>query len=220
MEASWRHPGECVNPSYLRSDALQRLHAAFRRQKPFPHLILKHFFHPELAEDLHAALPKEEFVRKEADLFSFCQTTKDLHDLEAFAPFYRFFGSPQFLQLIQHVTGIQKLHTIDMSGFSYAPGDHLLPHDDRLAGRKVAYIYYLAKGFTKKDGGALSLFASKNGIPTTVAKSYIPAFNSLALFEVSRHSFHQVDEVLADKERLTIAGWFHETRRPAAGPYA
>jgi hypothetical protein len=58
------------------------------------------------------------------------------------------------------------------------------------------------------------------GWPTSVAKSLIPQWNSLAMFAVSPVSFHQVAEVLAcpDGNRLSIGGWFHgkELPRPEA----
>jgi len=94
-----------------------------------------------------------------------------------------------------------------MSGSRYDSTDFLLPHDDHLDNRKVAYILYLSKDFTKKDGGAFNLYNSSKNTPTTLAKSIPPQFNSLLLFEVSKKSFHEVSENLSKKSRYALGGW-------------
>jgi Rps23 Pro-64 3,4-dihydroxylase Tpa1-like proline 4-hydroxylase len=63
--------------------------------------------------------------------------------------------------------------------------------------------------FNEKDGGALGLFETENNHPTRVVQRYPPQFNSFVLFKVTPQSFHQVQEVLSDKQRCTITGWFH-----------
>jgi len=78
-----------------------------------------------------------------------------------------------------------------------------LPHDDRLEGRKIAYVLYLSD-LREEDGGSLDMYEDMK-----IVKSIIPKFGDLLLFEVSEKSFHQVAEVLTDANRLTIAGWFH-----------
>jgi Rps23 Pro-64 3,4-dihydroxylase Tpa1-like proline 4-hydroxylase len=70
-------------------------------------------------------------------------------------------------------------------------------------------VVNLSQDFTKKDGGALSFFATKAGKPTKVAHSFVPTDNTLFLFKVSEKSFHRVDEVLTEKKRLTLTGWFY-----------
>lgn len=46
--------------------------------------------------------------------------------------------------------------------------------------------------------------------PVEVFKSLTPKRNTLAFFEVSDRSFHQVAEVLTKtKCRLSVHGWFH-----------
>jgi Rps23 Pro-64 3,4-dihydroxylase Tpa1-like proline 4-hydroxylase len=80
----------------------------------------------------------------------------------------------------------------------------LLPHDDRLSGRKIAYILNLSKNFAKNDGGALQFFKGKK-----IVKSIPPTFNTFTIFQVSPRSLHQVQEVLSDKKRISFAGWFH-----------
>ena len=172
--------------------------------------MLTNFFHPAALARIERALLRESFARKESDLYSFLQTA-DLKQSRnpAIAAFYRFFTSADFRQYAASITGTRLGKTVDAAGFVYSDGDYLLPHDDRLESRKIAYVINLARGFTKRDGGELGFFATKGGTPTKVAKTFSPTFNSFVLFKVSRASFHQVNEVLSTRKRLTIAGWFH-----------
>ena len=82
----------------------------------------------------------------------------------------------------------------------------MLCHDDELEGRRIAFIMYFVKDWTEKDGGTLDLFdRDANGDPKDVVKKLVPKNNSMAFFEVTEKSFHQVAEVLTkDKQRLSI----------------
>jgi len=192
---------EWLNPKYeKRVGALKK---KFSGAKPFPHLVLKDFFSKDV-EKVAAALVKERFQEQNSDLFQFEQTNDLKQSRNAvLKEFHSFFGSKEFIKFIGEITG-RKLKTIDMSGFIYDDADYLLPHDDRLEGRKIAYIVNLSKGFTKSDGGALQLFKG-----TVVVKSIVPSFNTLTIFEVSKDSVHQVQEVVSNKKRVSLAGWFH-----------
>ena len=88
--------------------------------------------------------------------------------------------------------------------------DYLLCHDDKVQGRKIAFIINLSKDWTEKDGGQLELFNSKNNEPTTVAASITPKFNQFNIFEVTDKSFHQINEIVSNKNRISLAGWFYE----------
>ncbi len=125
--------------------------------------------------------------------------------------YYHFFSSKEFRDFVAHVTSTHPLRSIDAAGQTYSDGDHLLPHDDRLEGRKIAYVLNLTKGFTARDGGQLDFFgfSEKTRHPTRIVKSFTPRFNTLFLFKVSPRSFHQVREVITDKQRISIGGWFH-----------
>ena len=65
------------------------------------------------------------------------------------------------------------------------------------------------KDWSEKDGGTLDLFdRDANGDPKEVVKRLVPKNNSLAFFEVTEKSFHQVAEVLTkDKQRLSVGEW-------------
>ena len=70
---------------------------------------------------------------------------------------------------------------------------------------------YFVKDWSEKDGGTLDLFdLDDQGHPSNIVKRLVPKTNSMAFFEVTEKSFHQVAEVLTkDKCRLSIGGWYH-----------
>ncbi|MBI2572440.1 2OG-Fe(II) oxygenase [Candidatus Woesearchaeota archaeon] len=177
---------------------------------PFPHYIISHFLPDSAATKLTEELLKELFEEKKADLFHFYQT-KDLISSKnkIIQEFRHHLLNPDFFKTLQDITG-KKLNIkhIDFFGSIYENTHFLLPHDDQLEGRAIAFIYYLSD-LTQQDGGALALYDSKNNQPTKVAKRIIPQFNTFVFFEVSSKSFHEVEEVIKDTQRLTFTGWFH-----------
>ena len=91
----------------------------------------------------------------------------------------------------------------------YGLGDFLLPHDDQVENRIIAYSLHLTPDLEESDGGSLDLFKANKEGKSQLVKSIIPKFNSLNLFEVSATSWHQVSEILTDIQRLTLTGWYH-----------
>lgn len=191
-------------------DNKNALKKQFKGAKPFKHILLTNFLKADKHKAVEAALMKEQFYRKEADLFKLKQT----HELKntqspVLLAFYQLMTSANLRKFVTELTGIKLKGGIDMSGACYEFADYLLCHDDQLSGRRIAYIYYLSEGFIEKDGGSLVLFNTDKGKPGSVAKVYPPKANSLMLFEVSTKSFHEVTESLSDKKRYTITGWLH-----------
>lgn len=190
-----------INPDYLEPKRIKELKQECKSAKPYPHLYLRNFFLEEKFAPVTKVLTQQHFERRRSDLFTFGQTLLEDPVLKDFVAFY---GSEAFRDYVSLITGVKELQWIDATGFCYGDTDHLLPHDDRMPGRKVAYIVYFSKGFTAKDGGQLDLL-KKHG----VQKSLVPVYNSILLFPVSKHSLHQVREVIGKKKRYTIAGWFY-----------
>jgi phosphatidylinositol glycan class S len=191
---------EWVNSVYARRIA--GLKKQFSSNKPFPHLVLGNFFSPKI-KTVAKQLLKERFYEQNSDLFQFEQTDDCRNAKQpAVKEFYKFFSSRGFIAFISQITG-KNLKSIDMSGFIYDDTDYLLPHDDRLSGRKIAYVIQLGDNFKEADGGALQFFKGKK-----IVKSVPPRFNTLIIFEVSSKSLHQVQEVVS-KRRISFAGWFH-----------
>jgi len=112
----------------------------------------------------------------------------------------------------------------DMSANAYAPGHHLLVHDDAMSARAVSFIYYIEG---PSVGGALEVYSRVRGpgetdglgsLPSTRPAAMFQAFtNRLMAFQVMPGvSHHAVGEVLGGR-RLSIQGWYHH-RDPAAVP--
>ena len=181
----------------------------FTHSNPFPHLVLKDFLVIKRANNLRKALLSQPMSRKSSDLFDFLQTS-DLSTPKnpVLKEFFQKLNSPEMLFWIKQTTG-QSVRKASLAGFCYQSGDYLLPHDDRLEGRKIAWILNLSKGFTSKEGGCLELFATKNNKPTCVVKKIPPTYNTLTLFKVSKNSFHHVSELLTKKKRYSLGGWFY-----------
>ena len=195
-----------INPGI--SNNLEKFKTQFKKAKPFPHIVIENILNKEKAKLLLTEIKKENFIEKESDLFQFKQTN-DLYfsKNKELKKFNSSLLSWDFFSLIEKITSSKFKGTLDMSATLYENTDFLLPHDDEIEGRKIAYLLYLSENFTEKDGGSFILYNSKNNSPTTISKKFVPHFNSLLLFEVSKNSFHEVSEVLTSKKRFTIGGW-------------
>ncbi len=91
-----------------------------------------------------------------------------------------------------------------MSATLYTRGCHLLPHDDRLGTRRVAFALYLCpKEWSERDGGHLRFFGCRGDQPDAeLREDYLPTFGRLAFFTVGARSFHEVCEVTSEVWRF------------------
>ena len=187
---------------------VRELKRKFGKAKPFPHIGISNFLRDHKA--LFEAIKKEQLYKKDSDLFSFSQTSNLLYSKNPIIQSaVNLFSSQTFSSLISAISGIRlKEGAIDVFGSLYEKADYLLCHDDRVEDRKIAFILYL-NTLTKKDGGALALYSSKGNHPYKKIISYLPVENSLFLFEVSKISWHEVEEVLSNRKRYAISGWLH-----------
>ena len=197
---------EYVKKEMLSSKKMSLLQRSFLAAKPFPHVVMKDFFVEPFVSEVIAGLRSEVFVHQESDLFSFMQT----EDLEKSAHekvqlFYRLLSSSEFKGFVQGITGLKVNGKVDCSAFVYHPGDYLLPHDDRLEGRRVAYTFH-ASTLSGRGGGALEFFEGAKKVV-----SIPPRRNTFILFWVKEGvTVHQVSEIVGDNERLSVAGWFND----------
>jgi prolyl 3-hydroxylase /prolyl 3,4-dihydroxylase len=187
---------EWINKKYLKPPKLI--------SEPFPHLELKHFFNEDKLIKVLKALSKEKFILKDSDLFTFFQTNDlSLTRNNILIEFRNFIKSKEFRSYLSKITKKQYSGNVDMFGTLYRDTNYLLPHDDRLEKRKLAYFVYFSN-LSVKSGGSLNLCANNK-----VIKRLFPKFNTFSFFEVSSKSLHQVEEVLPGFQRITITGWFH-----------
>ncbi|KAG0268798.1 Prolyl 3-hydroxylase ogfod1 [Actinomortierella ambigua] len=186
---------------------------------PYPAAVLPNFLEStEYLQKLREELLEEPYFHKSNDLYEFYQSEDlRLSKKPHIKAFKEAIYSQQFFAMMSALTGIDlDPSIIDLNGNQYHEGCYLLCHDDDIKnekeGRRIAFILYLVDDdWSAADGGALDLFkCDTNGHPVEVVQSLVPSRNSLAFFELSPMSYHQVAEVLSKtKSRVSISGWFH-----------
>uniref|UniRef100_A0A1I8I517 uS12 prolyl 3-hydroxylase n=2 Tax=Macrostomum lignano TaxID=282301 RepID=A0A1I8I517_9PLAT len=195
--------------------------------KPFVCARLRRLLASESAlTSVASAAERLAYTRRSSDLHQLAQSG-DLADAATRAPKilrqFRSFLLDSVRPWLQRLIGLQLSDVeIDVTCSRYGRGDCLLCHDDRMLGRRVAFVWYLVdSGWSDSDGGALELLGAQSGDggpPEQVAASLLPERDSFVFFEVSRQSYHQVAEVTSiDKVRLSVHGWF---RFPRGDPAA
>jgi len=198
-----------LDNNYLNQENISKFKKEFLENKPFAHLSIKNFLKKEKAIELLKKLQQEKFYLKDSDLFTFLQTNDIIStEVKVLKEFRDFFNSEKFINYIFRLTGVVISNDkLDMFASLYQDTHYLLPHDDQLDSRKIAYVLFLSN---QQSSGALALYDSKEGTPQKVVKEIFPEFNKLILFEVSDKSFHEIKEVIGNTQRIAITGWFHD----------
>ncbi|XP_011877201.1 PREDICTED: prolyl 3-hydroxylase OGFOD1 [Vollenhovia emeryi] len=179
--------------------------------RPFKVCRISNFLRDEsVLEDLKSELERHKHTRKVLDLYQF-EKTEDLCSAadKCIQRLNRAFCT-DLVKWMQRNMSIELNGNVSMSSARYRDTDRLLCHDDNMDDRRIAYILYLTKDWSQEDGGALDIFdTDEEGWPREIVRSLIPEYNSFVFFEVEDNSYHQVAEVLTDKCRWSLNGWFH-----------
>jgi len=177
---------------------------------PYPHIIVKNFLDDSTLDLVVDALAGLEYDFKESDLFSYWASV-ELTDIDhpAINILRDDLGDELWRNKVAEAFSSKPLSSIDMAAYVYGLGDFLLPHDDQVEERIIAYSLHLTPEITEEMGGALQIFDVDENNKSKLVDSIIPEYNSLIMFEVSKHSWHQVSEILQDIQRLTVTGWYH-----------
>ena len=220
-----------INPFYLSDSFILPFSASFRSRQTetfpetgasvdssvFPVAVWPDFLESAECTALKAELAGMTFQHRSTDFFEFHQTNDLKHVCPSIHPsisqLCSELYSPQFLGIMERVTGRRLGSHVDISGQRYQHGDFLLCHDDRIDKRRIALILYLVEKDSVMQGGRLFAMRSDEegrpvmDTPTTVT----PKWNTLAFFEVSRFSFHQVEQIYSESiPRYSITCWFHD----------
>lgn len=119
-------------------------------------------------------------------------------------------NEPTTLETARRISGIPSLKKADAQATLYRPGHFLTLHDDGGTGnemRRVAYVLNMTEGWRADWGGQLQFIAADG----EVEESWLPGFNTLALFRVPmRHAVSYIAPY-AIRPRLAITGWFRDT---------
>jgi hypothetical protein len=181
--------------------------------KPYPHAVYE-----DIGQVLTPVLQcLDTFTYKEryTDLYKMYQTEEILSaELnECLSNLFPFSRNDEF-----EISGLY------LSSQIYEKSSYLLCHDDQLDDRLFAFVFYLhtKDDVSAEDGGTLDLFKRNAlGEPDGVVDQILPKRLSLALFEVSPRSFHQVSEVLgAGFVRRSLGGWIRGTYKFADKNFA
>jgi len=210
------HPFQSLfNSTYLSPEKQNELKQQMGNAAPFPYLQIKDFItDKEFIEELSKEVAQQEFNLRSLDLYDFYQSG-DLNQVKtpAMSKFQQLLTDSELHRWLENISGVENISPkVDISSSIYSSGSYLQCHDDKLEGRRIAYIYYLVgEDWSEKDGGELSLFeAERDGVPKQDPfVKIVPVRNSLVIFQVSVNSFHRVEEVISEDGRFTIGGWFH-----------
>jgi Rps23 Pro-64 3,4-dihydroxylase Tpa1-like proline 4-hydroxylase len=180
------------------------------KDSPYPHIVVKNFLDDSTLDLVIDALAGLEYDFKESDLFSYWASV-ELTDIDhpAINILRDDLGDKLWRNKVAEAFSSKPLSSIDMAAYVYGLGDFLLPHDDQVEERIIAYSLHLTPEITEEMGGALQIFDVDENNKSKLVDSIIPEYNSLIMFEVSKHSWHQVGEILQDIQRLTVTGWYH-----------
>ena len=156
---------------------------------PFPHIVW---------DNLELEVEQVDVTLKESDLFRFYQSM-ELKDDPVIAQVKQFLLENK--ELWKETFGVN-ISSMDAFMSEYRDHCYLLPHDDRLDDRQLAWIYYLDAGI----GGDLVLYNGDER-PTTEAKRVTVKPGRLIVFPVG--SWHMVAEVTGGVRRA-VGGWLYE----------
>lgn len=178
---------------------------------PFEHANIPNFLDKDYAKQLLKALDEVEFYREDHDLYSFDRTIDFTYiNNETIKKFRDKFLEEDFISKIEKITKTRlNREIIELHSLRLTNTDYLLPHDDQVENRKIAFILNLSQNFEDNEGGALQLFDTLNSKPNKIVKSIYPKFNQFTLFIVSDKSFHQIEEVMTNKIRISVSGWYY-----------
>lgn len=217
-----------LNGKIFEDEFQQTLRLEVTNSQPYRWGTIRELFNDNLLRSVRKEVLNEiAFTKKETDIYKVFQSGDlanlsglNWDDLSRLPSLYKLRAaiySEEFRDFISKVTGCGKLSGIktDMSVNTYTKGCHLLTHDDVIGSRRVSFILYMPDPkYTWKShyGGGLRLFpAVVPNVPETDHEvKLVPQFNQMAFFTVQPGlSFHDVEEVRVDKQRLSIQGWFH-----------
>ena len=124
--------------------------------------------------------------------------------------FREYILSEEFRKLIFDITNIKvKKNKVDLQSLKLVKTNYLLCHDDDVQKRKIAFVLYLST-LKKNEGGEFEIIEKDKKGVLKVKKTLSPKKNTLNIFRVENEkSYHSIREVLKNKERITIGGWFY-----------
>ncbi|KAH9386323.1 prolyl 3-hydroxylase /prolyl 3,4-dihydroxylase [Nematocida major] len=180
---------------------------------PFYHRVVDDFLPCSVFQEVVESAKNSRYFEKHSDLFHFYQTNelKDDAKFKQFLSILRESMSADLERIQRPVHGEE----MTLFGSFYNPGHFLLPHDDCVEKRVLAFSFYLndpseeseekeeKQEAPKGPNGELALY-EEDGI--ALAKEIAPRPNRLVIFEVSGKSYHEV-KMMTKGYRMALTGW-------------
>jgi Rps23 Pro-64 3,4-dihydroxylase Tpa1-like proline 4-hydroxylase len=192
--------------------SLEKFSTEFESNEPFSYISIDNFLREDKFIELKKACVSQEFYVEDHDLYHFFRTVDyKSSKIPIIVEFRNFLKSEEFRNFFELLVSI-KLDDkkIDLHSLRLENGDYLLCHDDDVQNRALAFILNFSE-FEEADGGKLEFFNSKLGKPTNICKSIMPKANRFNMFKVTPgKSFHQIEEVMSEKQRNSISGWYYK----------
>ncbi len=226
--------GEILSSNIIDQEA--EIRETYKNSKPYPHAQIQDLFRPEFLSSVKDEIKSQTKVNfKESDLFRVYQSidmanlTPDselANQLPHVMKLRDVLYSQEWRSFIERLAGLPPstlTSQIDCACNCHAPGCHLLCHDDVIGTRKISYILYLTEpDWKEEEGGSLELYdTTGDGGEELLEPSSLPSarawpiFNSMAFFVVQPgQSYHAVQEVIGDRPRLSLQGWYHAAEPP------
>jgi len=115
------------------------------------------------------------------------------------------FNTPQYISLMQALTGDERVRRVNAQATRYRPGHFLRRHTDidSNEGRLYAYVLNLSREW-HADWGGLLQFIDDDG---RVRDSFLPRWNTLSIFAVPAGHAVSLVAPWASQDRLAITGW-------------
>jgi Rps23 Pro-64 3,4-dihydroxylase Tpa1-like proline 4-hydroxylase len=209
-------------------DVLLQRSKEYQTNKPFPHIVIDHFFSNEILKQIEAEFPAIDSPKWNRYVHHF-SVKLALSKLELMGPetqkLIEYLNGKPFMKYLTQLTGIEDLqsdpffeggglHQITRGGFLGVHADFNF-HKKLGLHRRLNLLIYLNDNWADEFGGALELWDEK---VTEVQKKIFPIFNRMVVFNTTDFSFHGHPEPLncpADRSRKSIALYYYTQTRPA-----
>ncbi|MCY7349388.1 MAG: 2OG-Fe(II) oxygenase [Cytophagaceae bacterium] len=201
---------------------LPMLRQAYRKNEPYPHIILENFLEPDAAEKALAAFP----AVQDAGWIHYVHVNEKKHGLnkmELLPPYIQtvvqYLNTPEFVAYLSELTGIPGLvsdemleggglHQSKRNGFLNVHADFTVHPHKRHWRRRVNLLIYLNKDWKPEYRGDLELWDRQmQGFVQKIA----PIYNRCVIFNTDEDSFHGLpDPILCpdDMTRKSIALYY------------
>jgi len=207
----------------------EAIRACYERSEPFPYFCIDDFLQPEFALAVSESYPGYEAATSMGRAFSALsehgkvQICDRAEFADPVAQLDDALRHPEFLGLLERVTGIPKLLADDelVGGGMHlmSSGGRLDVHvdfnliEDRALHRRLNILLFFNEGWQAEWGGRLEFWDSA---VRDRGSEYLPSFNRCVVFETSERSFHGVTPLSCPQEsvRKSFAAYYYTREAP------